>query len=97
MFLIEDRDGAFGSQVEAVLRERDAARPGKDAVRRVVNRLRVGIGDGEIQAAREPLLERRLQGVVIGTARLEAGALGASPSPPLWASPPAEAAREMPD
>src|SRR5215475_9185133 len=69
MTRIEGRDGAFSGHVEAVLWERDAAYSAIDAVRRVVNRLRQCVAGGKIQAAREPLPEKRLQGVVIGVGR----------------------------
>src|SRR5262245_61250931 len=57
---VEARHRAFSPHVVTVLRERNAPRSTVDPVRRVIDRLRPGIGDVEIQPVREALLERRL-------------------------------------
>src|SRR5262245_58057009 len=69
MTRVEARHSAFCSQVVAVLWERDSTRSTVDPVRRVVDRLRPGVGDVEIQASSESLPERRLQRVVVGVGR----------------------------
>src|SRR5262249_8788058 len=60
---VETRAGSFGSAVKAVLRQRGAA--GQiEQIRCFVYRVRPGVGCGELNSAREPLVKLRLQAVV---------------------------------